>query len=128
MKQTRILILGLLVSGAAAFAGELDYEEAYIQEHKHLLDTPVPVETFRPILRNVPEDLRIDVLVTVDELGRVIDARIEDSNATRFNREVLSAVKRWRFRPAIREGEVVRSTVRIPFVNEDEAATVIARK
>lgn len=114
----KILTIGLLLlSGALNSYSNSDYEETYIQKHLEYIDAPVPVEVIRPHLRGAPNGLQIKVLVTVDSLGRVKSAEIDSSNAERLNDQILTAVKRWRFRPAIVNGKPMERKVIIPFVN-----------
>lgn len=57
--------------------------------------------------------VRLEVLVKID--GRVGDVRLENSSGHRvLDRAALQAVRRWRFKPATRYGQVVESRVVIP--------------
>lgn len=68
-----------------------------------------------------PAELRkakIEGVVTVafvlNEEGRVEEPRIETSSRVEFEKPALDAIKKWRFRPGMKEGKPVRSFVRIP--------------
>lgn len=55
------------------------------------------------------------VLVFVlSEQGRVEDPRVESSSRTEFEKPALEAIKKWRFRPGLKDGQPVRSYVRMP--------------
>lgn len=78
----------------------------------------------RPIFQSPPSypaDLRqkkvegiCTVVFIVDEQGKVQNPRVEKADHEGFERPALEAVKQWRFEPAVRGGEKVRSKVRIP--------------
>jgi protein TonB len=55
------------------------------------------------------------IAARVDAWGEIIEARIVDSSGhARLDRAALDAVRRTRFRPALRDGDPVTSWVRIP--------------
>ena len=68
-----------------------------------------------------PAELRkakIEGIVTVafllNEEGRVEDPRVENSTRIEFEKPALEAIKKWKFRPGMKEGKAVRSFIRIP--------------
>lgn len=72
--------------------------------------------TYPPEARR--EGLRGEVVVefTVDENGRVVDARAVRSTSSVFEAAAVSGVLRWRFEPGRRAGEVVRFRMMVPVV------------
>lgn len=72
--------------------------------------------TYPPEARR--EGLRGEVVVefTVDETGRVVDARAVRSTSSVFEAAAVSGVLRWRFEPGRRAGEVVRFRMMVPVV------------
>ena len=69
-----------------------------------------------------PADLRkariegaVTVVFVLDESGRVQDARVENSTRPEFEQPALDALRRWKFKPGMREGEAVRTYMRLPF-------------
>ena len=79
---------------------------------------PEPVSQVPP---NYPAELRkakIEGIVTLvfilGEDGRVEDPRVENSSRTEFEKPALDAIRKWRFRPGMKDGQAVRTYVRIP--------------
>lgn len=58
-------------------------------------------------------DLVVPMVVQVDEQGAVIDAAVEASLGPALDDAALVAVRRWRFRPALRAGAPVRAKIRV---------------
>jgi protein TonB len=70
---------------------------------------------------NYPADLRqrkvegvVTLVFVVDPEGRVLDPKVERSSDPAFDAPALEAVRRWKFEPAVRNGEKVPSKLRIP--------------
>jgi TonB family protein len=58
----------------------------------------------------------VQVTVTVDEKGRVVDASVRDCSAPQILCEAAErAARRWTFQPATRYGAPVRASVTVPF-------------
>jgi TonB family protein len=58
----------------------------------------------------------VEVLVTVDEKGKVTDARQKLCNApTMLCEAAVKAARKWTFQPAQRYGQPVRAVVVVPF-------------
>lgn len=60
-------------------------------------------------------DVTVIVTVIVERDGTVSDASIASSGGADFDQAALSAVRRWRFAPATKEGAPVRARIRVPF-------------
>ena len=59
---------------------------------------------------------QVSVLVTIDEQGKVIAARIDKSRVeSELEEAALAAARKWTFTPATRYGQPVRSTMSLPF-------------
>ena len=52
----------------------------------------------------------------VDELGGVFDAVVVESTNPGFNMAAIEAIRKWKFKPAQREGVDVRARLRVPLV------------
>jgi protein TonB len=81
-------------------------------------EPPVPVRTVAP---KFPENMRRDGtsgLVTVscliDENGNVTDPKVVKSSNEAFSEPAVEALKKWKFKPAKKDGEAVAIRVSIP--------------
>ena len=84
-------------------------------------DTPIPIS--QPAPRYPPEALRRDaggtvrVRVTVATDGSVDRLEVAESSGNRYlDRAAMEAVRRWRFQPAVRDGQPVMADVVVPIV------------
>jgi protein TonB len=79
---------------------------------------PEPVSqvppAYPPELRKSKIEGFVTLVFALDEEGRVEDPRVESSSRPEFEKAALEAIRKWRFRPGMREGQAVRSFVRIP--------------
>lgn len=82
------------------------------------LEPPVPVRTVQP---DYPDQLRRDgvtgivvVKCVIDEQGNVTDPEVEKSTNNGFDQAALTAVKKWKFKPARQDGAPVAKKVSIP--------------
>jgi protein TonB len=79
---------------------------------------PEPVSQTAPVY---PADLRkakiegsVTVICILGEDGRVEEPRVENSSRPEFEKPSLDAVRKWRFRPGMKDGQAVRTYIRIP--------------
>lgn len=84
------------------------------------LEPPVPVRTVAPkfpadMLREGVSGL-VTVNILIDEKGHVQEPHVEKASHDAFVAPALDALKRWRFKPAKRAGEVIALRVSIPIV------------
>lgn len=79
---------------------------------------PEPVSQVAPVYPAALRKARIEGSVTVvfllTEAGAVEDPRVEASTHPEFEKPALDAVRRWKFRPGMREGQAVRTFMRLP--------------
>lgn len=54
----------------------------------------------------------VTLIFFVDESGKVVDPRVEKATHPAFEKPALEAIRQWRFEPAVRGGQRVRSPVR----------------
>ena len=59
-------------------------------------------------------ELDVEVEVSLDDKGAIVDARILASGGADFDAEALAAVRSWTYRPALRGGVAVASVFHIP--------------
>ena len=81
-------------------------------------EPPVPVRMVPPVY---PDELRRDgmsgivmVKCLIDEKGIVTDAQVEKSSNHAFSQPAVDAVKRWKFKPAKKDGAAIALHVTIP--------------
>ena len=79
---------------------------------------PEPMSQVAPAY---PADLRkakiegvVTLLFLLNEEGRVEDARVENSSRPEFEKPALDAIRKWRFRPGMKDGQAVRTYLRMP--------------
>lgn len=79
---------------------------------------PVPMKTPPPIY---PEALKreggsgvVAVVIVIDEKGAVASAVVAKSSNSGLNEAAIEAVKKWKFKPAVKDGEKVKMRVTIP--------------
>ena len=82
-------------------------------------ETPVPISQPAPrypreaLRRNVGGTVRVRVTVAID--GSVDRLELAESSGDRYlDREAMEAVRRWRFQPAVRDGQPVVAAVVVP--------------
>lgn len=90
-------------------------------EAQSLPEVDQPIAVIRPaprypneaLRRNVGGTVRVQVLVAAD--GSVDRLELAESSGDRFlDRAALEAVRRWRFQPAVRNGQPVAASVIVP--------------
>jgi protein TonB len=57
---------------------------------------------------------KVVVLFMLDEEGHVHDPRVESSTHPDFEKPVLDAIRRWKYKPGTKEGQAVRTYIRLP--------------
>lgn len=87
-------------------------------------EPPVPVRTVAP---DVPQNFArtggsglVTVSFLVDEKGQVQDAAVEKSSNPELNDPALKAIRKWRFKPARKDGVAVAMRVSLPIKFEVE--------
>jgi len=86
---------------------------------------PVPIKTPPP---DYPSEMRrsgisgvVAVTIVIDENGVVVSANATKSSHPDFISPAVEAVKRWKFKPAKKDGAVVKMKVTVPIrFNVDE--------
>jgi periplasmic protein TonB len=79
---------------------------------------PEPVSQTPPAYPPELKKARIEGVVTLvfvlGEDGRVEDPRVEHSSRPEFEKPALDAIRKWRFRPGMKDGQAVRTYIRQP--------------
>jgi len=65
-------------------------------------------------LRKARVEGAVTLIFVLDEEGRVAEPRVENSSRPEFEKPALDAVKRWKFKPGMKDGNPVRTYMRLP--------------
>jgi len=65
-------------------------------------------------LRKAKIEGSVTLVFVLNEDGRVEEPRVENSSRPEFEKPALDAIRKWRFRPGMKEGQAVRTYIRIP--------------
>lgn len=108
-------LAGLGEMRAVPIAQELPQEAFNVSD---LEKRPEPISQTPPVYPPELKKAKIAGVVTVvfilGEDGRVQDPRIENSSRPEFEKPALEAIRRWRFRPGMKDGQPVRTYIRQP--------------
>jgi protein TonB len=104
----------LLASAALCFAIGL----AAAPLARAVTEAAVPVRTAAP---EYPYELKRDgisgvvtVVFSVDEKGNVIDPAVQKSSNKGFEQAALTAIAKWKFKPAMQDGTPIKTKLAIP--------------
>jgi protein TonB len=79
---------------------------------------PEPVSQAAPTypaeLRKAKVEGLVTLIFVLDETGRVEDPRVEHSSRSEFEKPALEAIRKWRFSPGQKDGQPVRTYIRVP--------------
>jgi protein TonB len=70
--------------------------------------------TYPAALRRAKVEGTVILVFVLSEEGRVDDPRVESSTHPEFEAPAVTAVRRWKFRPGEKNGEAVRTYMRLP--------------
>lgn len=81
-------------------------------------EPPVPVRTVAP---KFPDDMKrlgtsglVTVSCMIDEKGNVTEPKIVKASNDAFSEPAIEALKKWKFKPAKKDGEAIAIRVNIP--------------
>lgn len=101
------------VSGADGGGNMLDtFDVADLEKAPEVVSSVPP--QYPAELRKARVAGAVTLVFVLDETGRVQELRVENSTRTEFERPALDAVRRWKFKPGIKDGEAVRTYMRLP--------------
>ncbi len=79
---------------------------------------PQPIAQIAPRHPRELQKQRIEgsvvLLFVVNEQGMVVDPRVERASRKEFEQAALEAVRKWKYKPGMREGEPVKTYIRQP--------------
>ncbi len=97
-------------------ATETSQESAF--DVSELEKRPEPISQVAPTypaeLRKAKVEGMVTLVFLLSEEGRVEDARVENSSRPEFEKPALEAVRHWRFRPGMKDGQPVTTHLRLP--------------
>jgi protein TonB len=70
--------------------------------------------TYPAELRKAKIEGLVTLIFVLDENGRVDDPRVETSSRPEFEKPALEAIRKWRFSPGMKDGQPVRTYIRMP--------------
>jgi periplasmic protein TonB len=110
--------------GALAGMGELrslTAAETIKDDTFNVTDLEKRPEAVSQVAPAYPAELRkakvegvVTLVFVLDETGRVEDPRVENSSRPEFEKPALDAIRKWRFSPGQKDGQPVRTYIRIP--------------
>jgi protein TonB len=69
---------------------------------------------YPPELRKAKIEGSVTLVFVLSEEGRVEEPRVENSSRPDFEKPALDAIRKWRFRPGEKDGQAVRTYIRVP--------------
>ncbi len=115
MKAVSKLVILLIVSTfTSALASAGTAEQAYLETCQKGPGIPVPVVVVSPSVGPEYHGAVVQLEFVVDETGKPVDLAVKSSPDDRLASTVLDAVKKWRFKPAERDGIAVETKVLLP--------------
>ncbi len=88
------------------------FDVADLEKRPELLASVSP--QYPPDLRKARVEGAVTIVFVLDESGRVEDPRVENSSRPEFEKPALDAVRKWKFRPGMKDGVAVRTYMRLP--------------
>ncbi len=70
--------------------------------------------TYPSELRKAKVEGVVTLVFVLDETGRVEEPRVENSSRPEFEKPALDAIRKWRFSPGMKDGQPVRTYIRVP--------------
>ncbi len=101
---------GASAEGMAASLDTFDVSE--LEKRPEVVAQVAP--SYPPELRKAKIEGAVTLVFLLTEEGRVEDARVENSTRPEFEKPALEAVRRWRFRPGMKDGQAVKTHMRLP--------------
>jgi len=69
---------------------------------------------YPPELRKAKIEGTVTLVFVLSEEGRVEEPRVENSSRPEFEKPALEAIRKWRFQPGMKDGQAVRTYIRVP--------------
>jgi TonB family protein len=120
MKAKLIFVAAAILGGfvsSSAFAAQADTKivTATIDAAPARVEAPVPLEVVGPTrLAAYLEGRTFDVAMTIDANGRAQNIRILTRHDDDLRRSLVTAMKQWQFKPAMKNGTPITQKVILP--------------
>jgi len=88
------------------------FDVADLQKRPEAVSQVAP--TYPPELRKAKVEGMVTLAFVLSEDGKVEDPRVENSSRPEFEKPALEAVRKWHFRPGMKDGQPVRTYIRLP--------------
>lgn len=70
---------------------------------------------YPPDMRKAKIEGTVTIVFILDEQGRILEPRVDSSTRPEFEKAALDALRKWKYKPGMKEGEPVRTYMRQPF-------------
>lgn len=110
-KLVLLVLVGVFGSGIAAAKSD---EQAYLESCLKGPGVPVPIAVVSPVVGAEYNGAVVQLEFVVDGTGVPVDLAVKAAPDDRLAATVLDAVKKWRFKPAERDGAPVEAKVSLP--------------
>ncbi|HAB15255.1 MAG TPA: energy transducer TonB [Verrucomicrobiota bacterium] len=105
---------GFMAAGQGSSADQAEamaetFSAAELEERPQAVSKTDP--TYPSEMRKARVEGTVTLALVVDEAGRVEEARVEKSSHPDFEKPALDAIRKWRFRPGVKDGHSVRAYV-----------------
>jgi len=97
---------------ATAAAQEDTFNVADLEKRPEPVSQVAP--TYPAELRKAKIEGVVTLVFVLDDKGRVEDPRIETASRPEFEKPALEAIRKWRFSPGLKDGQPVRTYIRVP--------------
>lgn len=95
------------------------FKEGDIIENDQLDEAAEPIQRitpdYPPSLERIGAKGRVVVQFTVDEKGKVVQPKVKTTTNKKFNQAAITAIKQWKFKPAVKDGRRVKTRWVVPF-------------
>ena len=123
MKTSNKLAILLSLAALVSFASAKTPESAYIETCLKGPGVPIPITVVSPSVGPGYAGSVVQLEFVVDATGLPIDLKVVSSPDYTVGEAVVTAVKLWRFSPAVRDGSPVATKVVLPVRIIDESFT-----
>ncbi len=104
---------GMPGDGNPSGAGNLDtFDMAELERRPEVISQVAP--SYPSELRKAKVEGAVTLVFVLSETGAVEEPRIESASHPQFEKPALDAVRRWRFKPGLKDGQPVRTFMRLP--------------